>query len=213
MEARTLRFEAALLSMDRVLCRALLQEAMGETRQLAGLERLMGPALAGIGDRWEAGELALTQVYMGGRICEDLLAELCPAGAPPLPGEPRIGVGVLLDQHQLGKRIVASTLRSCGFQVLDYGQGLEPLELAQRAREDRVPILMVSVLMLNSALRVRELREALGEGPERPRLVVGGAPFRFNPRLWQEVGADAVGLTGVDAVAIAQRLLEETCAP
>ena len=72
---------------------------------------------------------------------------------------------------------------------------------------------MVSVLMLNSALRLRELREALGEGPERPRLVVGGAPFRFNPRLWQEVGADAVGQTGVDAVAIAQRLLEESCAP
>ncbi len=213
MEARTLRFEAALLSMDRVLCRSLLQEAMGEERQLEGIEHLLGPALAHIGDRWEAGELALTQVYMGGRICEDLLADLCPTSSTPVAGGPRIGVGVLLDQHQLGKRIVASSLRSCGFQVLDYGQGLEPLELARLARKDQVPILMVSVLMLNSALRLRELREALGEGPERPRLVVGWAPFRFNPRLWQEVGADAVGQTGVDAVAIAQRLLEESCAP
>ena len=213
MEARTLRFEAALLSMDRVLCRSLLQEAMGEERQLAGIEHLLGPALAHIGDRWEAGELALTQVYMGGRICEDLLTELSPASSTPVAGAPRIGVGVLLDQHQLGKRIVASTLRSCGFHVLDYGQGLEPQDLAQRACEDRVAILMVSVLMVNSALRLREVREALGEGPDRPRLVVGGAPFRFNPHLWQEVGADAVGQTGVDAVAIAQRLLEESCAP
>ena len=66
MEARILRFEEALLSMDRVLCRSLLQEAMGEERQLEGIEHLLGPSLARIGDRWEAGELALTQGLHGG---------------------------------------------------------------------------------------------------------------------------------------------------
>ncbi|MCE1204621.1 MAG: cobalamin-dependent protein [Holophagaceae bacterium] len=212
MDSRTLRFEEALLSMDRLLCRSLLHEAMADDGGLAGIEKVVGPSLAHIGDRWEAGELALTQVYMGGRICEDLLGEFCPPEGPQSAGGPRIGVAVLLDHHQLGKRIVTSALRAGGFRVLDFGQGLDPGELARRVRREPVAILMVSVLMFNSALHIRELREALGEGPDRPRLVVGGAPFRFNPALWQEVGADAVGHTGVDAVHIAQRILEETCA-
>jgi len=212
MDSRTLRFEEALLSMDRILCRSLLQEAMAGSGGLAGIEGLVGPSLARIGDRWEAGELALTQVYMGGRICEDLLGEFCPPERSQSAGGPRIGVAVLLDHHQLGKRIVTSALRAGGFRVLDFGQGLEPTELAQQVRREPVAILMVSVLMVNSALHIRELRRELGDGPDRPRLVVGGAPFRLNQVLWQEVGADAVGHTGVDAVLIAQRILEETCA-
>ena len=212
MDSRILQFEEGLLSMDRILCRTLLQEAMTGDGGLAAVESIVGPSLARIGDRWEAGELALTQVYMGGRICEDLLGEFCPPESPLATGGPKIGVAVLLDHHQLGKRIVSSALRAGGFRVLDFGQGLEPKELARRVRKEPVAILMVSVLMTNSALHIRELREELGEGPDRPRLVVGGAPFRLNQVLWQEVGADAVGHTGVDAVMIAQRILEETCA-
>jgi len=211
MDSAQVQFERALLSMDRIHCRSLLEEALAQG-DLGGVEALVGPALNRIGDRWEAGELALTQVYMAGRICEDLLSELGPVHPAPAAGSPVIGVGTLLDQHQLGKRIVLASLKAGGFRVLDYGQGLEPRELAQAALRDQVPILMVSVLMAASARRVRELREALGEGPDRPRLVVGGAPFRLDPALAGAVKADAVGHTGLDAVHIAQRILEETCA-
>ena len=211
MENSWFRLEEALLSMDRVFCRSFLQQAVEEDG-LAGLERMVGPALTDIGNRWEAGELALTQVYMSGRICEDLLGELCPRAGTPSPNAPRIGVAVFLDHHQLGKRIVMAALRAGGFQVVDLGQGLGVEELAMKARQGRISILMVSVLMLSSALHLKELRAALGDEPDRPQLVVGGAPFRFYPELWREVGADAVGVTGVDAVSIAQRILEESCA-
>lgn len=212
MDARAARFEEALLSMDRLLCRTLLQEAMAMAGGLAGAERLMAPALAHIGNSWEAGDLALTQVYMGGRICEDLLTEVCRTAPAPRADAPLIGVAVLLDHHQLGKRIVTASLLASGFRVVDFGQGLAAAEIARRALEDRVAILMVSVLMFSSALHIRELREALGDAPDRPALVVGGAPFRFDRNLWKEVGADAVGQTGLDAVTIAQRILEESCA-
>ena len=212
MEDRTNRFEQALLSMDRLRCRTLLQEAMAAEGGLAGAERLIGPTLARIGNDWEAGDLALTQVYMSGRICEDLLLEVCPPAGRTDPDSPLIGLAVLKDHHQLGKRIVSASLLSCGFRVVDYGHGLEAAEIAERALQDRVTILMVSVLMFSSALHIRELRQALGESPDRPFLVVGGAPFRFDRNLWKEVRADAVGHTGVDAVTIAQRILEGTCA-
>jgi methanogenic corrinoid protein MtbC1 len=36
---------------------------------------------------------------------------------------------------------------------------------------------------------------------------VGGAPFLFDDQLWQEVGADAMGKSASDAVAIVERLM------
>ena len=41
------------------------------------------------------------------------------------------------------------------------------------------------------------------------KVVVGGAPFLFDDQLWQEVGADAMGKSAADAVAIVTRLMGE----
>lgn len=209
MQDRIQRFEAALLSMDRVQCRDLFLEAAAEGGGLPGAEALLAPALARLGERWEAGELALSQIYMAGRISEDLLTTLLGGQAGEVPTGPRVAVAVLKDHHQLGKRIVAASLRAGGFQVVDLGHGLDPEDLARQALAAKVPVLMVSVLMYHSALQVPTLIRALGEA--RPRVVVGGAPFRLDQGLWRTVGADAVGTTGVDAVALAHRMLEEPC--
>jgi hypothetical protein len=42
------------------------------------IERVVAPALEHLGLEWEAGTVALSQIYMGGRLCEDLVNELLP---------------------------------------------------------------------------------------------------------------------------------------
>ena len=119
-----------------------------------------------------------------------------------------MAVVVLEDQHKLGLRIVYSVLRSAGFALHNYGS-MQLAPLVARVREDGVRILLVSTLMLPAALRIRELVARLGELDPVPRVVVGGAPFRFAPGLWERVGADAHGTVATDAVPIVNRLLEE----
>jgi methanogenic corrinoid protein MtbC1 len=117
-----------------------------------------------------------------------------------------VALAVLEDHHLLGKRMVLSVLRSAGVGVLDYGS-VGVAELAARAVRDGVEVVLVSALMLRSALKVKELIERLG-GPARSvRVAVGGAPFRLDAELWKEVGADAVGLSAAEAPAIVAQLL------
>jgi len=62
--------------------------------------------------------------------------------------------------------------------------------------------------MLPSALKIKEVTTSLaGKGV---KVIVGGAPFRQNPDLGTEVGADRVCLTASDAVT-AIRELEGGC--
>jgi methanogenic corrinoid protein MtbC1 len=73
-------------------------------------------------------------------------------------------------------------------------------EIVAMAEQHAIEVLMISVLMLRAALQVAELRAGLDSGGLRTKLVVGGAPFRFDENLWREVGADYVGHNAADAL-------------
>ena len=200
--AAVTRLREALLTLDHAELSAVLQEHCGPdaTDRIRLADELIAPALLSIGDDWDRGEVALSQVYMAGRMMERALDRQLPP-APPRPGAPRVGIGVLEDHHALGKRIVAAVLNSAGYEVVDLGNGLGPAAMVERAVEHDVDILMISVLMLNRALHVSEVRAQLrSRGLERPAVVVGGAPFVHDPDLFRRVGADACGKTAADAL-------------
>ncbi|MBK5970689.1 MULTISPECIES: cobalamin B12-binding domain-containing protein [Thiorhodovibrio] len=206
-------FVDALLAIDRLALEKMVSGA-DPANSLAPIDELVVPALESIGEQWERGDVSLSQVYMSGRLCEELITglpqfksveagEVSEWGAdggsekPPL----RIGISTLDDYHLLGKRMVCAVLRASGYRVRDYGTA-DAATLAEHVVRDDVQVLLLSVLMLPSALRVKNLRAALDAAGQRTRILVGGAPFRFDPNLYHEVGADAFGATAADALAL-----------
>jgi trimethylamine corrinoid protein len=207
-------FLQALLSLDGAAAQRLVRARAEASSPARAIDDLMAPALEALGAQWELGTAALSQVYMGGRICEQIIDVLLPlrdGGGDPEDARPRLAIGVIADRHMLGKRIVASVLRAGGWTLRDYGHGSAE-SLAARARTDRLDILLVSALMLPSALEVKRLTKALSTSIPRVRVVVGGAPFLFDEQLWREVGADAFGRNAADALAIVRRLSAEVAA-
>jgi len=198
----------ALVALDRPRTEALFQQAVGRTSPMQAVEALMVPALIQLGHAWDSGQIALSQIYMSSRICEDIVERILPATAAERKAMPRVAIVVLCDFHTLGKRIVLSVMRASGFEVLDYGR-MEVNELVERALADDVKILLISVLMLPSALKVKAVCAALATRGSQVRVAVGGAPFLFDPELWREVGADAMGRSASDAVTIAQHWAKE----
>ena len=179
-------FERSLLSLERLAARSILTAPGGSPLEI--VEGLIVPVLEKIGADWEKGEVALSQVYMAGRMCEELVDELLPSN-DSFRKNPVMAIAVLEDFHMLGKRIVYSALRSSGFHLLDYGQ-MRINDLVERVKRDGIKILLISTLMLPSALRVREVREGCRQAGMDVKIVVGGAPFRFDDLLWKEVHAD-----------------------
>jgi len=199
-------FEQALLSLDRLAARNILLESEDSESSLQLVEKLVVPALERIGAGWEQGQVALSQVYMSGRICEELVDTLLPPGGLGRKNRPKMAIAVLQDYHLLGKRIVYSVLRASGFELLDYGR-VDVDDLVRRVRQDGVEVLLISVLMLPSALRVKEVRARLQAIGSDVKIVVGGAPFRLDDQLWKEVGADAMGREASEAVDIIAKMM------
>ena len=197
--------EQALLAVDAAAVRQLVSRAGAAMSPLQMIDTIIVPALERIGHRWERGEVALSQLYMSGRIIEPLVNTLLPAGGHPRDGLATVAIAVLDDFHFLGKNIVLSILRASGFDLLDLGH-VDVDGLVERVRRDGIRVLLISTLMLPSALKVRDVRAGLDAAGLDVKIVVGGAPFRFDPELWQEVGADACGLNAGEAIAIVRNL-------
>ena len=111
-----------------------------------------------------------------------------------LKSGPRIAICVLEDYHALGKRMVKSALQSAGYRPMDFGHGCRAQTVVE-GRDSRQGGYPDGLL---PHARVRRPRErGCGGGFVKPAatpfLVVGGAPFRLEPRLWKEVGASGHG--------------------
>ncbi len=135
--SRAEQFEQALLAIDRVGAQQILQRALQESDQLETIDRILTPALEHIGAQWEAGQVALSQVYMSGVICEELISE---AGIQPdiigIAGEPK--TLLIVDDSQENRQFLKDILAPLGSTLLEAGNGSEAIALTQAHQPDAV---------------------------------------------------------------------------
>lgn len=199
-------FMQAILSLDRISVKQIFEEQSHRMTPIDFIDEVVVVALERLGTGWQEGKIALSQVYMGGRICEDLVSEILPPGNPERRNQPRMAICVLSDHHKLGKVIVYSLLRASGFDLLDFGT-IEVDELVERIKKEKIEILLISVLMLPSALQVKKVTAKLKDMGLDIKIIVGGAPFRFDDQLWQEVGATSMCRTASEVVAVVHQFM------
>lgn len=201
-------FIDALVSVDRISAEKIIIQEKEKLSTTEITENIISPALEKIGTEWEKENLALSQIYMSGKICEDLVNSLFYNTNLTNKKHPKTAIVVLEDYHLLGKRIVLSMLRSSAYSIIDFGQNRVE-ELIKNIQENSIKILFISVLMYPSALKVEKLKNRLEQIGYNLNIVVGGAPFRFDTELWNKVGADAMGKTASDSIKIMESFLKE----
>ncbi|MEW5788229.1 MAG: cobalamin-dependent protein [Pseudomonadota bacterium] len=147
----------------------------------------------------------LAQHFMTAQIAAEVTEKMLPLfRAPP----ERIGRAVIGtasgDLHSLGKRIVMGCLKSLMVDVTDLGVNVPAERFVDEAVRLDARVIAISAMMVHTAtgeqgsLRVRQLLRERGL-EERIRIVVGGAPYRYDPELYRQVGADAWAPDGVSA--------------
>jgi len=118
------------------------------------------------------------------------------------------------DLHSLGKRIVMGCLKALMVEVVDLGVNVPAERFVDEAVARGAQVIAISAMMVhtatgeNGAHKVRQLLH--DRGLEKTiKLVVGGAPYRFDSELYKAVGADAWAADGVNAGKLIVDLIKE----
>jgi len=159
-------------------------------------------------------DLSLAQHFMTAQIASDVIEEMLVQfkTAPKVMGRVVIGTSYG-DLHTLGKRIVTGCLRARLIEVIDLGVNVSPERFVDEAVARNAEVIGISSMMIHTArgengcLKVRQILNE--RGLDHIKLVVGGAPFRFNPELYKVVQADAWAKDGITASQVIADLIAE----
>ncbi|ABR32892.1 cobalamin B12-binding domain-containing protein [Clostridium beijerinckii] len=202
-------FEKALISYDKLEVNKILQHFLAEKNGIDFIDEYIVKSLTSIGEKWERGEVALSQIYMSSRLCEEIASSILEEKNFTIKNAKPIAIVTLEEYHTLGKKIVSAVVRSSGFDLIDYGSISGPEEIIKRVTDDSIKILMISVLMYPSALKIKKISQMLHEKDPSIKILVGGAPFLMDSTLWEEVGADKMGKSAADNIAIIEQWMKE----
>jgi methylmalonyl-CoA mutase cobalamin-binding domain/chain len=166
-------------------------------------------AMKEIGDQFAAFEIFLPDLMIAGekmKRCMDTLQPHIKADDAKTGG--RIVLGTVSgDLHDIGKNLVATMLTVGGFDVVDVGVNVAPLEFVKAAREQRADIIALSSLMTNSLPYQKEVIDLLSEMGQRDRyyVIVGGGPV--TPEFATDIGADGWAENAASAVGLCEELV------
>jgi methanogenic corrinoid protein MtbC1 len=157
----------------------------------------------------------LAQHFMTSQIAADVTEKMLTLfKTPPAPlGCVIIGTAAG-DLHTLGKRIVIGCLKAQMIEVIDLGVNVPAEKFVDEAVARNAQVIGVSAMMVhtargeNGAIKVRKLLKERGL-EHKIKLLVGGAPFRYDPDLYKIVQADAWAENGVSAVKAIMDCIEE----
>ena len=187
---------AAISRADRERAGQLLDYWAARHGYAAAYKDLLEPALKRIGRGINSERFSLAQAYVAAKVAEDMLTKS--AGLLAQNSEPNTVKGPVVlgnaeeDFHALGRRMVATMLRSSGWVVCDLGNDVPAAEFVDKAIEIGARVIGVSAMTMTTALNIKEVRRELDVRglSGRIQLAVGGAVFLVADGLCDEVGGD-----------------------
>jgi len=172
-------------------------------------------AMKEIGDKFAAFEIFLPDLMIAGekmKRCMDVLQPHIKADDARTGG--RIVLGTVSgDLHDIGKNLVATMLTVGGFNVVDVGVNVSPLDFVKAAREQQADIIALSSLMTASLPYQKEVIDLLSEMGQREKyyIIVGGGPV--TPEFATDIGADGWAENAASAVGLCEQLVAEGGTP
>jgi methanogenic corrinoid protein MtbC1 len=157
----------------------------------------------------------LAQHFMTAQIAAEVTEKMLLKFEHPPEIIGRVVIGTARgDLHSLGKRIVMGCLKALMVDVTDLGVNVPAEKFVDEAIARDAQVIAVSAMMVHTATgeggarRVRQILQERGL-EKRFKLVVGGAPYRFDNELYKTVGADGWASDGVNAGRVIIDLIKE----
>ena len=169
---------------------------------------VMSRTLNEVGERYEKGELFLSELMMIGYMANEVTTIV----KPHLPRSRQKPKGKILvgtvkgDIHDIGKNIVVMMLQADGWDVVDLGVDVPPERFVEAVSSEKPDALGLSALLTSTMMEMRTVLEALRKSGQKSKVkvVVGGRPV--TKQFADEIGADGFAENSVKAIRVLSEL-------
>ncbi|MDJ0924716.1 MAG: cobalamin-dependent protein [Acidimicrobiia bacterium] len=173
-----------------------------------------------VGDRFGAGEIYLPEMVLAAEAMQAFMDEVTPRleAEAQRSGESRETAKVVIgtvkgDIHSIGKNIVATMLSASGYEIIDLGVNVVPMDAISEADRTGASIIGLSALMTTSMPYQKEVVSLLTELDRRNDywVIVGGGPVTSD--YADEIGSNGWAPDAAAAVQLCDRMMSSGTGP
>ena len=204
----------AVLKGDKIAAADLAAAAMDKGYKILDvIENGFSKGIRQAGDLWEKGEYFLPELAFSAEAMKAAMDLLQPALLKLSEGDSgkgRVVIGTIQgDIHDIGKTLVATLLAANGYTVVDLGADVAYETFLTEIENKKPKLLCMSALLTTTMSGQGYIIEQLKKKGLRDniKVLVGGAPT--NTAWAEEIGADGFAENAVEAVRMAQTLLDQ----
>jgi len=176
-------------------------------------KKILDDALIGamniVGEQFKNHEIFLPDVLLSAKAMTISLDELKPLLSKSENSfSEKIVIGTVKgDLHDIGKNLVAIMLQGAGFEIIDLGNDVPPEKFVETARKENARVIGMSALLTTTMTAMNDVTTLLKKEnlAESVKTIIGGAPV--SKEYAAEIGADAYGFDGVNAVSKIKALM------
>ena len=210
-ERLMLAAKVSIIQADEKKAMEVIDEAIAHGLDLAELLRSgFDKGNTEVGNSFERGRISLPELLYSSEVMRDVTERVMSLLEGSVEDNGKILIATVEgDTHDIGKSIVASTLRAAGFQVIDLGREVPVTHIIETAEKYGVDIIATSALLTTTQLEQKKLEIMLKDLGLRDKYItmVGGAPC--TPRWKNRIGADIYSEDAIEAVKSAKKAMEE----
>ena len=163
-----------------------------------------------VGGKFKAHEIFLPDVLLAAKAMYagmDVLKPHFLKGGMPSKGKVVLGT-VQGDLHDIGKNLVGIMLKGAGFHVIDLGNDVTPQRFVDAAVTEQASVIGLSALLTTTMPVMKQVVDLVHDRQltGQIRVIIGGAPV--TEKYARDIGADAYGFDGINAVECVEKLLK-----
>jgi len=200
----------AIIALDEGRATAVAEQVVqsGIDPKLAIRYTITDAALV-LGEKFDAGEYFLPHLVISGDLM-DAVTKILERNIPQSETDKKkviVIATVQADVHSIGKNLVATMLKSVGFEVVDIGVDVPSATIIAKARERNADIIALSSLLTTTMPYLKEVIDDLVSMNLRDRfkVMIGGGPV--TREYADRIGADGYGRDAIDAIEVAKKIL------
>ncbi len=211
----------AILAGDDERATALGHDIVAGSEDVTAAVEVASGVIRDVGDRFGSGEIFLPEMVLAAEAMQAFMNVVTPhleaeaargEGGPAGIGKVVIGT-VKGDIHSIGKNIVATMLGASGYDVIDLGVNVAPMEAIHEAERSGASIIGLSALMTTSMPYQKEVVALLNELNRRDDfwVIVGGGPVTRD--YADDIGSNGWAPDAAVAVQVCDRMLSGSTTP
>ncbi len=162
-----------------------------------------------VGERFEKEEYFLPDLLIASACVQEAMKLLKPLLSSGAGERLTFIIGTVEgDIHDIGKNLVATTMESSGFNVIDLGVSVSAQSFVDAVKKYSPDLVGISALITATMVNMKDVIDALVEAGVRNKIkiIVGGAPL--DEKFAKTIGADYYGRTVRDAVVVGKQIKE-----